>query len=528
MKADTPPSSDKPLRHFAAMAFAMFAFGIGQAAAAEAPNNPLVVTSVYFQGQHAIPVQTLQEAIHPYLDQAATPEHLEAMRLAVAKVYDSAGLGPVAVERPVVLLEGKGGVYLCRVVEMPLAAIEFVNPIHPTSERVRAWLPALVPGQLTHLDQLAGQVFLANDNPKRNLAVDFRPEGKAVKAYLTVVEQSPWFGEARLDNTGTPSTGDFRLRLSGGHADLFGRGHILEGSYVTDLDDQLDVHQWQLRYTLPVPAWGSQFGLSVDQADSMLPLSGNLFTVSGKSRGWRVDLRQPLSRATDFEHFLSASLENRRYEDVLDFLGNSLGSNVAERPLSLGYQATSRQSGWGWQVAAQWTHNLSGGRDNDAASYASARYGATPGWDKFSIQGALAHTLENGSQISARLSYQHSNEPLISGEQIRIGGASLLRGLHENELSGDRGGALSLEAALPERSGHTGFVFFDHARLRRLQTLVGEPARLAASTAGVGWRYQHRNGLGLGATLGHILGGDNLPLSKTGGTRVHAYLQWSF
>ncbi len=312
----SPPSSLRPLLHFTTMAVALFVLGIGQVAARDTPAPPQPVVSVYFQGQHAVPVQQLQAAIRPYLDQAATPEHLEAMRLAVAKVYDNAGLGPVAVDRPVVLLEGKGGIYLCRVVEMPLHGIEFVNPIHPDSEHLRAWLPALIPDQLTHLDKLAGQVFLANDNPRRNLAVDFRPEeqGKAVKAYVNVVEQSPWFGTARLDNTGTPSTGDHRLRLSGGHADLFGRGHILEGSYVTDLDDQLDVHQWQLRYTLPVPAWGTQFGLSVDQSDSKLPLSGNLFTVSGKSRGQRLDLRQPISRATNFEHFLIASLDNRRYE----------------------------------------------------------------------------------------------------------------------------------------------------------------------------------------------------------------------
>lgn len=480
------------------------------------------LSSVNFFGNSALSAARLQAAVRPILGQPLGPLAIVEVRQAVQRAYAEAGFGLVTVDPPVPVAAGSSALSV-RIHEIRVSTVT-VLATDSSEASVRAMLPALAEGVSPDLDRLALQTFLFNDNPRRRVAIDFQPDGPdQVTAVARVTESRPWFGSFGIDNSGTRETGRYRLMAAAAHANLLGRGILGEVSLTASPDGQ-KMRQAVVRLNLPIVPTGASVDASADVSRTDIGSVLNIFAVSGRSHGLRAAYRHPLSRTGTSEHSAVAGVEVRRLDDVIDFAGINLGNSVATRALSLGYSGSGRGE-WAWAASASLTANVTGGDRNSDAAYAAARQGATAGWRRANASGSLWLMLPVG-QLAVRGVAQASGDALISGEQVRFGGAGLLRGARESEVAGDSGAAVSLEWSAPLQAVRA-FTFADAAGVARHHAVAGSASRLSAVSAGLGIRAATQ-AVAAELVVGHVLHARNLPLSAKGSTRVHASFRVAF
>jgi hemolysin activation/secretion protein len=497
---------------------------MSSAVSAAAQPAAAQISSLGFIGVRELPVSRLQAATASFLGAPLDEPTLNALQQRVQQFYDDNGYGLVRVATPVVVSAERGAV-IVRIRELRVSEVQVLGARDAGGASPLTQLPALTSGKSPQLDALSRQLFLYNDNPRRQAAIDFQPDDTdGLRAQLSLSDQPPLYGSFTIDNTGTEETGRGRLRLSGGHADLFGRGIVGEVLAVTSTEGQT-VRQGIARLSVPLVASGGSLEFSLDHARSDLGAVLAFSSISGRSTGGRIGYRHPISRATGLERFLDISIEQRSYDDVYDFSGVNLGSSVATRPVTAGYSAILRQR-WILQQSFSLTANIPGGGDNAAAHYAASRFGADEDWLR--ANASLVALRDFGSwQLSGRATGQYSSDALISGEQFRAGGAGLLRGLIEGEIAGDSGIAVGIELVVPWLNPLRGFCFAEAARATRNLSPAGSPDALSAMTAGLGLRSPPEGPIGFEISFGHVLGEDGLPESRPGDSRLHASLRFN-
>jgi hemolysin activation/secretion protein len=124
--------------------------------------------------------------------------------------------------------------------------------------------------------------------------------------------------------------------------------------------------------------------------------------------------------------------------------------------------------------------------------FSCKRGDARPGFQLLTVAASHRERLGRWS-ASARLQAQLADAPLVSAEQAVYGGQDSARGYFDGEQAGDLGGALRLELTAPawaatEGLQLTGWLFHDHAWLRRLYNTAEERAQARLASAGVGLR----------------------------------------
>ena len=569
-RSKRPPARGLPLW----LALACLA---GPVAAAEP-----ALKNVWIQGSSALPPSRIHPYVSAFIGQPADAALLEQVRRAVADAYDAAGLGLVAIDAPQ-LYEGVATV---RVQSLTLGRVQ-VQPadagapaLPPSAQaEAQAALPALQPGTSPNLRDLDRQLRLANLQPHRRWAIDFRSAGTSpdaspavkpepagtgfsllpgqtvataqdppvaatpplrpaieasqaaqgqVDAHVLLNGASPFYGRLLLDNDGQDATGRERARLQLGHGDALGPGRALDLTLLTSIEHPSAQRQIALRYQHPVPQWASLVTLEASRATSRPGLVQEFFDVSGDSRSLNLGVRHLLARRGALEPYVEVGLERSIYDDVVDFSGINLGSKVGATPLLLAVGATWQGMGWTAFGQARLRHNTGWGGYGRDADYASARAGATPHWTALDLAAETRHAVGRSAEFVARTQAQWSSDALISPQQFRLGGASMMRGLKEGELGGDKGLALALEFWWSLPAEHRIGVLLDAAAVRRNQVTTGDLASASAASGGLAWQWRPLPALRLQASVARLLRVNHLPQRETGDTRVHAVLDWSF
>ncbi|MBP7564672.1 MAG: ShlB/FhaC/HecB family hemolysin secretion/activation protein [Burkholderiaceae bacterium] len=543
-----------------------------QAPIATAASAPPLDSVVVLGGAGLAP-SAIQASVRQLIGQPADAALLARVRQAVGQAHDMAGLGLVAVDAPLL----QGGTALVRVHALRLAQVtlersDAAGPEAALADAAlaRATLPALRSGLSPDLGEVDRQLRLANLQPHRRWSVDFRaadgvPPAPAVpaapafsitpgqtvaggqdtpvatppvarpragtvpevEARVRVSGASPIYGRAMLDNAGQEATGRERARVQLGHGDLFGPGRSLDLTALVSVEHPGRQQQLALRYQHPVPSWATLFSLEWSKARSRPGLVSGFFDVSGQSDSLTLSARHLLARRGALEPYVDVALERSVNDDVVDFFGVNLGSKVGAAPLSLALGATWQNGAWSAFGQARLRHNLGGPNASDAR-YAGARFGATPGWTTLDLAGEARRALPGGHEWVLRGQVQLSDDALVSPQQFRAGGSSMLRGLREGEMAGDQGVAVALEYWRAVAAGHRVGLLLDAATVRRNQALPGEPASADATTMGLGWQWQARPGVRVSAAAAHVLTARRLPQTRPGDSRLHLLLDWAF
>jgi hemolysin activation/secretion protein len=490
------------------------------------------------EGATLVPAEALALAVGGMTGPQRRFADIEAALVAVREVYERAGITAVRLVIPEQVLEE--GVVRLRVEELKLDRVEVAGNRLRSLANIRRAVPSLRTG-VTPVDTvLAEELRLANENPGRQMQTTLRAEDEGgLTGVLRVADIAPVAGQVSLDNTGTPSTGQWRLGAAVQHHNLLDRDVVGTVQVQTSPGRRDDVLIGSA--SLRVPLYAAGILLDASLLHSSVD-SGTLKTAAGdyfmSSSGDTLSLRATrlLPRLGRWEPRVFFGYDNKRVNSRVSTLvgGPSLVPSVELRPASAGFMVTWRDEKRA--ALASYTHsrNFPGSGRSAESVFAEPglRVGANP-WFRVNRLSLVASVALGGSTVLASYAGQWSRDALVQAEQFSIGGEGSVRGFRTRLAAGDRGHRISLELqrALRLPFGTLGAdigwqVFGDIAQVERNDPQPGERVRTTLSGVGAGLRALWPNRLSLRADTGVVVRGEGY--AQPGDAFVHVAMSYGF
>lgn len=519
----------------AVLAASALAQGPAPAPAMSTPAKPVfAIRGFDISGENPLPDGETTRVLAPFLRSDATFETLQKATSALEAALKERGF---ALHRVVLPPQSVGETVKLTIVKFAIGKVTVEGAQTLSTANIRASLPELAEGTAPNFRTLSVQTTIANENPGKQVQVALKEADEAdqIDARIVVTEGKPWNFAASLSNTGSRSTGRDRLTLSGSHANLFDLDHQFTGAYTTSFQRTSDVQQLGGNYRIPLYRLGGVLGASYTRSTVVGDFGALRSTGAGQTMG--LNYSHYLPPDGGFRSYLTLGLDDKRF-DVTQLAGVPIPGQMVRRsrPLSLGYTARVESDAALWGAGAELVANLGGGNGNSLAAYQSEdpRISTT----RFTALRGNANYLAGfgtGWLLGLRGQLQYSNDALISGEQIGLGGASSVRGTGERPISGDRGLFASLEVTSPDvLPGLKVIGFVDAGWLRNnVANTTNKPSADQLASVGLGLRYNAGN-LGLSAEWGRVVNGSvlgNSPNSnapRAGDTKVHLNLTARF
>ena len=131
-----------------------------------------------------------------------------------------------------------GGVVKLNIVKFLIGTVSIDGRQTLSEANIRASVPELAEGTAPNFRTLAVQTAIANESQAKRIQVALKESQEADKidARIVVTEARPWNFSATASNTGSSATGNDRLTLAAGHANLFDSDHQLTLAFTTSLE----------------------------------------------------------------------------------------------------------------------------------------------------------------------------------------------------------------------------------------------------------------------------------------------------
>lgn len=512
------------------------------ALAEEAPTITISVDRFVVEGDNPLEPARTEAVLAPFTGEYAVNESLPDALAAAKDALDSALREAGHGFHVAVLPEQdqlSSGVVLLRVVTIAMADVRVRGQQHFSEASVRRSLPALVAGQAPDMRRISRNLTVANQHPNKRVKVGFKANKDtpdAVDAVVDVTDEKPWNVFSNLNNIGNSDTGHTRWSIAAQHSNVSGHDDVLTGTFITSPDNADDVQQYGGFYQLPVYLTGGWLSAFYVRSDVDVGNVQGAFDVSGAGEFVGVAYKQQLLGSGRYRHTFTAGLQDRLFDTGLSqsLTGTpipGLSTKARTRPLSLRYDGGYNWSATSLDFYFDFTHNLSFGGHNDAAAYAAIRAPADPSWKAWRFGGLVTQRLPRNYLAVARMVGQYSNEPLLPGEQLGLGGERSIRGFSERAVAGDSGLQLNLEAWTPpfaELYGTRFLAFFDVGHKRTKEPFAGQRRNDTLSSIGVGARWQWGKLLTASLDYGQPLGNGDGEASDRGNSKWHFNLSFRY
>lgn len=501
------------------------AAGHRSAVAQPAPPAPAAVQEPQFavlefvvEGNTTLPSVTIERAVMPFLGPQGSMARVEQARAALERAYQSAGFLSVFVDIPEQRVDA--GVVQLRVVEGRVERLAVTGARYYDQGVIRRQVPELAAGNVPNFNRVQAQLA-AVSREERQVQPVLRPGALpgTVEAELQVQDKLPLAAQVALNNQHAADTDPWRLNATLRYGNLWQRDHALALTLVTAPREPDQSTVLVANYTWPLATnWTGVVYAVV--SDSLVEPVG----ASVVGQGFTLGLRAV--RAFGFgssSHTMSLGADFKDLKERLSFGDDSLSTPLRYLPFQLAYTGTWPEGRTLSTLNLQWTTAFRTLLQRDVEcpgsigpvdQFACKRAGGDGGFTH--LRADLRHQrpmpFEWPGQLSLRLQGQLGSQPLVSAEQLAVGGADTVRGYLEAEASGDRGLQGSVEWRSPgllTRETAQRFwledlsvlAFLDVARVWVLQPSVGQASRVSLYGGGLGLRLRAAPGLSAEADL---------------------------
>jgi len=412
------------------------------------PALRVFVREIKVIGSTVFSEEQLNGIVAPYVNREITSEDLETLRVALTLLYVNSGYvnsGAILPDQNV-----SSGVVTYQIIEGSLTAVEVEGNrwFRSSYFQKRFNLDAGPPLNVNALQQRLQ--LLLEDSRIQRLNAALKPGVRPGEGILDVrVEEStPYSLSLEYDNYQSPSVGENRGLVTFEHRNLTGNGDIAMAQYggSNGLKPLLD-----FKYSFPFTAYDTT--VSYEYRKNTLNVIEEPFQgldINSKSDIYTLMLRQPVYRTLNTEI-------------ALDFVGERLSDKTTlfGEPFSLEPGAHNGRS----VVSALRTiqefvyrtpNQVIAARSRFSfginALDATVNHNGLPDGIFFAWLGQFQYVRRLGfldSYVIFRTDVQHSDSPLLSLEQVSIGGRYSVRGYRENTLLRDRAVITSVETRVP-------------------------------------------------------------------------------
>lgn len=439
--------------------------GAKPAAAAAAPVH-FDIDEFRVEGADSLPQIDLETAVYPFLGPDRSAADVEKARTALEKAYHDKGLQTVGVSVP--QQDATRGFIVLKVTENRVGHVRVKGSRYFDLAKIKKGAPSLQEGALPDIKDVTKDLTALNRWADRRVTPSFRAgvTPGTVDVDLNVEDTFPLHGSAELNNRQSPSTTPLRETYTAHYDDLWQRGdsftvtyqdaplnrkdaQVVSGSYLARTDyDWLNVLVYGLK------SWSD-----------VATVGGSDVVGPGAVIGSRAVIALPT--AGDLIQTVSLGVDWKVFEQTLSLAGGSFSSPVTYVPVVASYGATWQGDGRLTQLNATMTAGLRG-IGSTLEDFDAKRFGATANF--IHVNADISHTqdIPGGAQFFAKMQGQIADQPLVSSEQLSVGGMDTVRGYLESEVLADYGVIGTLEMRSPSVAS-----YFE----QKLENPLGEPIK---------------------------------------------------
>jgi hemolysin activation/secretion protein len=455
-------------------------------------------------GNTVLPRIDVESVVYPFLGPKKHISDVEAARKALETAYHQKGYGTVFVDIPEQDVDE--GIVRLRVVEGRLDHVAVTGLRYFSGRQIRAQMPEAQRGVVPNLPELQKEIAdLNSQTPDRSIVPVLKAgsEPGTVDLGLRVEDHLPFHGSVELNDQRTPDTSPLRVAAALSYDNLFGVRDTFALQYQTAPQAHGELSVIALNYAAPINSSGTRIAALFIDSDSNVATLGSI-GVLGKGKIYGLRLAQPLMLTQGSTQTATFGLD---YKDFAQTVAidptTSVQTPISYLDWSAGYSAAWR--GTTQQISFDTTLNFgTRGLVNSQDQFTAKRFDAPAGYAY--LRAGLRYTtlLPAHFGFTARFTGQYSADPLISNEELAIGGVDTVRGYLEAEELGDRGIVGSAQLTSPVARffrGNTtldGFAFYDAARVGIVDSLPGEADNIDLRSWGVGLEiaaYDHLSAL---------------------------------
>lgn len=380
---------------------------------------------------------------------------LEEARHALTRHYVDHGYinsGAILDDQPV-----SDGVITFRIVEGKLTEIEIENPTRLRHGFIKNRLQRGA-GDPLNLTNLQNTLLLFKENPNlRQINAELKPgmtRGEA-RLELKVTEKNPWHLGLAARNDRPPSVGAEALEVLASNQNVTGISDALDLRYglAQRSRDSLEfsgTDNWGASYRIPINTYDTSIQVAYSRSDyALIEEPFDSLEIESRSDVYTIGVRHPLYRTPRRELSMTVAADRRHTESFL------LGEPFSFSPGAVNGEATisalrfthewvdrSQDRVIALRSTLSWGIDVLGSTDDG-----TERDGKQVTW--LGQAQYVRRLALRGSQLILSGNFQWTEGPLLSLEQMSLGGAHTVRGYRENQLVRDQGAVLTLELRIP-------------------------------------------------------------------------------
>lgn len=504
--AAAAPASTKPVKG---------ASEKGEAAKDTAPPKPAApetrfdIDEYRVEGADSLPQIEIEAAVYPFLGPGKTAQDVEKARAAVEKAYHDKGLQTVSVSVP--QQDAQRGFVVLKVAENRVGRLRVKGSRYFDLANIKSSAPSLKEGNLPNFQAVTKDIVALNRWPDRRVTPALRAgvTPGTIDVDLNVEDTFPLHGSAEINNRQSPSTTALRSNLSLRYDNLWQLGHSMTWSFqwapLNPKDAMVVSGSYLARTEID---WLSVLVYGLKSDSSVATVGGANVVGPGQVIGGRAVLTLP--GKGELFHTLSLGIDYKDFKQTLRLGADAFDSPVTYAPLVASYGASWQAEGRLTQLNAVITTGLRG-IGSSLEEFDAKRYKATASFAH--LHADISHTQElaEGFQLYAKLQGQAADQPLVSSEQMSLGGQDTVRGYLESEVLGDYGAAGTLEFRSPNLAPYMAqnlpnplgdpikynafddwrfFAFADAGHARIHEPLVDQQSHFDLASYGVGMRMK--------------------------------------
>jgi hemolysin activation/secretion protein len=413
-----------------------------------APSLPLpriFVKKIEVAGSTVFTPAELAKVTAPYENRDLTTEDLEAIRLALTRLYIANGYVTSGAFLPNQTVTN--GVVAFRIIEGKLDDIEIEGNKWLRNGYIRRRLSLGIQPPVNIADVQQRLQFLQQDTRIERLQAELRPgvqRGES-ELHVRVDERLPFLVALGLDNYQSPALGTPRYFITLAHRSLTGHGDVLSGTFAHAAGTELQV---DASYALPLTARDTTLILRYQRNQTVVVEAPfDVLDIETKSDTFGISLRQPLLHTLRREFAVTLTADRQRSETFLQgerfsFSPGTEDGEATSTPLRLLFEWTDRLPNQVIASRSRFSFGLDGlgATINDGRDLPDGRFFAWVGQFQWARRLGFLDM-----ETLFRLDVQLANASLLPIDQISVGGRFSVRGYRENQLVRDNGLIVSLE-----------------------------------------------------------------------------------
>lgn len=419
----------------------------GAKPAASGPAVRFDIDEFRVEGADHLPQIEVEAAVYPFMGPGRTADDVEKARAALEKAYHDRGLQTVGVAVP--QQDAQRGFIVLKVTENKVGRLRVKGSRYFDLGKIKGSATSLKEGTLPNFNEVTKDIVALNRWPDRRVTPALRAgvTPGTVDVDLNVEDTYPLHGSVELNNRQSPSTTPQRLSLSARYDNLWQLGHSATFTFQTAPLNPKDATVFSGSYMARTDYdWLNVLIYGLKSDSSVATVGGANVVGPGHVIGFRNVITLPPKG--ELFHTLSFGADYKDFQQTLSLASNSFDSPVRYVPLVAAYTASFQGEGRLTQLNATITTGLRG-IGSDPNQFDVKRYKATASF--ISLRGDVSHThdLPGGLQVFGKVQGQAADQPLVSSEQLSLGGQDTVRGYLESEVLGDYGVAGTLELRSP-------------------------------------------------------------------------------